>query len=114
MFTCSHRFVGLLSSQVSNPDVDPESEYNRALAKGVASMLFKDKDGAIVVDFLAPTLRRQLSASYARSLALNAWKYAQGAYLAARKRGDYKVLMKYAWLIDYMGPRLEPWGVKSR
>jgi hypothetical protein len=108
------RFVGLLSSQVSNPDADPESQYNRALAKGVASMLFKDKDGAIVVDFLGPTLRRQQSASFARSLASRAWTYARDAYSAARKRGDYKVLMKYAWLIDYMGPRLQSWGVKPR
>ena len=107
------RFVGLLASEVSSPAADPESGYSKALAKRVMSMLFEDKDGAVVVDFLGPELRHHLLPSFARSLAAKAWTYARGAYSAARKRGDYKVLMKYAWLIDYMGPRLGAWGVKA-
>lgn len=105
------RFGGYLKSHIDSEEKTPDAGYNRALASAIAQFFFRDRDGLMTLDFMGRAMRRHLEAAKAKNMASQAWQYVDAAHAKARRSGNYGVAAKYAWLVDYMRPRLTLWGV---
>lgn len=106
------RLIAFLDDQVNLPRAGAETEFQRALAKRIRDMFFCDRDGAIVLDFLGSGVREALGqGEKASDIVTLAWRYAQRAYARISDGGNERVAAKYAWLVDYMRPRISAWSV---
>jgi hypothetical protein len=105
------RFIEFLDYAEKGEGLGPESEFERNLARTIRQMFFQDRDGMIVLDFLGDVARRNVPTDLAHDTVRDAWLFVRGAHSKAAAAGDYVVASKYAWLIDYMEPRLSAWGV---
>lgn len=108
------RLIEFLNSHVEAEGSSPEIEFQRALATHIRNMFFQDDlDRAVVLDFLGDSMRKTLGRDRERAqqLASRAWIYVQRAYEQKAAAGDDYVADKYAWLVEYMKPRLPAWGV---
>jgi len=107
------RFEGFISSQAREKPNTVQELYEVTLAQRLERMFFHDTDGLTVLDFLAEPFRERLDSTFAQDLCSKAWLFARRAERDARARRDYKVAMKYSWLVDFMAGRLRLWGVQS-
>lgn len=105
------RFLGYLRAHSEDRGSDPTTRYNAALADRVLSMFFRDADGKTALDFLGASFRENLTDELACTLATKAWKFAHLAQGAAKSGGDQRIIAKYDWLVSYLEPRIELWGV---
>ncbi|MDX2055014.1 MAG: hypothetical protein SFV15_21605 [Polyangiaceae bacterium] len=107
------RFLGYLRAYSEDHGTDPTTHYNRALADRVLSMFFRDHDGKTALDFLGAPFRENLPDELALDLATKARQFVRRGQAAAKIGGDQRLIAKYDWLVNYVEPRVEVWGVRS-
>ena len=74
-------------------------------------MILRDDDGMDVLDFFGRRMRSLHLEPLARSRGDSAWRYALAMESKFRSEGNERITAKYSWLVNYMRPRLEWWGV---
>lgn len=107
------QFQGYLTNSATNPERGLELDYSRALAKAIADMFIRDRDGKVTLDFFGASLRERLSPVEAKDMAEKAWNFSCASAERFRRGGDAHIAEKYEWLVEYMRPRLGLWGVSS-
>jgi hypothetical protein len=106
------RFRAFLLSTATEPPEDLDGQYSQALARRLSRMFFEDRDGWTTLDFLGDAFREQTDQDLGKTLAGKAWRFVRDTERALRSGRDKRLLAKYAWLVDYMIPRLLNWGVQ--
>lgn len=105
------RLIHYLDSEANVNAADQTGQIQRSLAEQIRGLFFQDRDGLMVLDFMSPDLAAITEPGLGHDTVREAWLFARAAHNRARAAGDYVVASKYAWLIDYMRPRLSAWGV---
>jgi hypothetical protein len=105
------RFIQFLDYEANVNALDYESQVQRSLAHQIRRFFFTDRDGSFVLDFMSPDLAAITPPDLCRDAVRDAWLFVRAGHQKARVAGNYVVASKYAWLIDYMRPRLSAWGV---
>ena len=110
----SERFLAFLNSYAQIQDESLEGDYVRELSVAIREMFFEEKDTPCTLDFFGEGVRKQLPADdETRDVALKAWRFVCSGESRFRKAGNQHLHEKYAWLLEYMKPRLYLWGVKD-
>ncbi|HEX7480967.1 MAG TPA: hypothetical protein VF331_24405 [Polyangiales bacterium] len=108
------RVQNMLQTTVKDGQSTEEARITRELASQALRMLHVDSDGATVLDFFGEEMRGSVAfAPDVQEIAQKAWIFVVGAERRARTQGNYHVAAKYAWLVDYMRPRLHLWGIEA-
>lgn len=110
----SERFLAFLNSYAEIQDHSSEGNYVRALSGAIREMFFEEKDTPCTLDFFGEGVRKQLpDDDETREIALKAWRFVCFSESRFRATGNQHLQEKYAWLVEYMQPRLYLWGVKG-
>jgi hypothetical protein len=105
------RLIHFLNQQVESAGSGPDGKFQQGLAERIRGMFFRDRDGAIVLDFFGDYVCKNLPHERAQEIASAAWLYVRRAHAYHASAGDDAVTAKYGWLLEYMRPRLSVWGV---
>lgn len=108
------RILEMLHSQIHDPVTTTDDQMIKGLATQANGMFFKCADGLFALDFFGSEMFELLrDNSAARGMAEKAWRASLAAERRYRDQGDYRTATKYAWLVDYMRPRLPVWSINS-
>jgi hypothetical protein len=102
----------LQASMVTQGD-DVLSNVERSTSERIRGMFFEDLDGWLTLDFLGEVMRQTLDHETAKEMVAKAWKFATSKLKDVRAQRKQHVAAKYAWLVEYMRPRLGIWGVSA-
>ena len=108
------RINGLIAETLNDADASEEMRISKMMTEQVRRMLLQDEDGAMILDFFGEEIRRSTQiAGDTREIASKAWTFVTTTEQKKRREGNDRVADKYAWLTNYMRPRLSLWGVQA-
>lgn len=88
-------------------------QVSTQLAARTMQLIFKDSDGKWVLDFFGKAVRELVPTDLSQEMAAKAWEFARFGQEHFRRSDQSELSEKYQWLVDYMRPRLELWGVRA-
>jgi len=98
------RVLVYLEEAKAHPDVENNAaKLNKALAKFCRSMLVRDIDGYMILDYLSPVMIEAVGEATSRELLDSAIRFAQSQYyLHSVKERNSKLAARYNWLLSYL------------
>jgi hypothetical protein len=90
-----------------------EAKVVRATCERIRRMFFDDFDGWLTLDFLGEGMAQTLDRELAKPMVEKAWQFVVTKLDHFRARQQRRVAAKYAWLLNYMQPRLSIWGARA-
>ena len=88
-------------------------KINAELANACLSLLKRDQDGSVIIDYLGDAFRTLNPGAEMKEIVHTAWKFAVAQHEHFMNYHNSKLALRYAWLRQYFEAHLPAWNIKS-